>query len=145
MFNHILFPTDGSENSEQALLKVISLANRFKIKVTVLNAYDIVLGSAAIGMYEYYADLKDKMKENAEEIVKKVNDKLKNMDINTQGLIMEESAGPAIVEVAKQEECDLIVIGTRGLSGFKTFLLGSVSHYVVHHTDVPVLLIPNKK
>jgi nucleotide-binding universal stress UspA family protein len=50
-------------------------------------------------------------------------------------------AGPKIVEKAEENDCDLIVIGNRGLGSVRSILLGSVSNYVVHHIKSPILLI----
>ncbi|MEM2981913.1 MAG: universal stress protein, partial [Candidatus Bathyarchaeia archaeon] len=46
-----------------------------------------------------------------------------------------------IVNIAKEEKTDLIIIGSRGLSGVKRFLLGSVSNRVSHHAPCPVLIV----
>jgi nucleotide-binding universal stress UspA family protein len=48
-----------------------------------------------------------------------------------------------ILAEAAEEDADLIVLGTRGLAGVKSFLLGSVSHTVVQHADRPVLIAPS--
>ncbi|MBE0428510.1 MAG: universal stress protein [Thermoleophilia bacterium] len=52
-----------------------------------------------------------------------------------------ESLGSAIVEIAKRENADLIVLGSRGLSEFRGMLLGSVSSKVVQHASCPVLIV----
>jgi len=46
-----------------------------------------------------------------------------------------------IINIAKEESSDLIVIGSRGLSGAKRFLLGSISNSVSHHAECPVLIV----
>ena len=46
-----------------------------------------------------------------------------------------------IVQTAEEAGCDLIVLGSRGLSEFKSFLLGSVSDHVTHHAHCPVLIV----
>lgn len=52
-------------------------------------------------------------------------------------------AASAIIEQGRELEADLIVVGTRGLGGLKSFMLGSVSHEVVQHADRPVLVVPS--
>jgi nucleotide-binding universal stress UspA family protein len=49
----------------------------------------------------------------------------------------------AILAVAADVDADVIVLGTRGLSGVKSLMLGSVSHAVLHHADRPVLVVPS--
>ena len=48
--------------------------------------------------------------------------------------------GEGILKVAREENAALVVTGTRGLGKFRRTLLGSVSDYLVHHSDVPVLV-----
>lgn len=49
-----------------------------------------------------------------------------------------------IVAVATELDAGVIVMGTRGLNGVKSFLLGSVSHHVAQHADRPVLVVPSR-
>ncbi|KAK3083503.1 hypothetical protein FSP39_024367, partial [Pinctada imbricata] len=53
-------------------------------------------------------------------------------------------AGEVIIRIAKEENCKLIVTGSRGLGKFKRFVLGSVSDYLVHHSHCPVLICRSK-
>ena len=52
------------------------------------------------------------------------------------------SPAPTLINVARREHADLIVTGTRGMGGFKDLMLGSVSHQLVLHATVPVVVIP---
>ena len=52
------------------------------------------------------------------------------------------SIGADIVKVAKSGDADFIVIGSRGLSQARRTILGSVSEYVVHHSRIPVIIVP---
>jgi len=54
------------------------------------------------------------------------------------------SAGEGLVQMAEEEQCDLIVMGTRGLGSIRRTILGSVSDYVLHHSKVPVIICPKK-
>jgi len=58
--------------------------------------------------------------------------------------IMEEGTptGTALIEVAVREGAEMIVVGSRGLSGVTEFLLGSVSHQVAHHSPIAVVIVP---
>ena len=53
---------------------------------------------------------------------------------------MAGKSGEAIIAAAREEKAGLIVMGTRGMGKFRRTLLGSVSDYVLHHADVPVLI-----
>jgi nucleotide-binding universal stress UspA family protein len=55
----------------------------------------------------------------------------------------EHGIAPAILEVADELDADLIVLGTRGLTGVRSMLLGSVSHSVLQHADRAVFVVPS--
>lgn len=55
--------------------------------------------------------------------------------------LKEGDAGKEIVKYCEEAGCDLIVMGSRGLSGLKEWWLGSVSHYVSQHTKRSVLIV----
>ena len=56
--------------------------------------------------------------------------------------VVEVGAPPdTILDVAKREDADVIVMGSRGLSPMETVVLGGVSHYVLHYATVPVLIV----
>jgi nucleotide-binding universal stress UspA family protein len=58
--------------------------------------------------------------------------------------IIEEgtSIGSALIDAGLREGADMIVVGSRGLNGVTELLLGSVSHYVAHHSAIPVVIVP---
>ena len=53
-----------------------------------------------------------------------------------------KNPGEGIITTAEKERADLIVMGTRGLSTLRRTVLGSVSDYVLHHTKIPVAVVP---
>uniref|UniRef100_H2YBW7 UspA domain-containing protein n=1 Tax=Ciona savignyi TaxID=51511 RepID=H2YBW7_CIOSA len=56
---------------------------------------------------------------------------------------MDDAApGEAIVKIATDENCDVIVMGSRGLGAVRRTILGSVSDYVIHHAKIPVIICP---
>ena len=57
-------------------------------------------------------------------------------------ILKDERPDHTIIEVAKEEKVDLIVIGARGLGSLRRTVLGSVSDFVVHHSPVPVTVVP---
>lgn len=75
---------------------------------------------------------------------KKINDVvqlLENASINYHTHILHGEAAPTILTFAEEHQVDCIVIGSRGLNQFQTFLLGSVSHKVAKRAKCPVLIV----
>ena len=58
--------------------------------------------------------------------------------------VLDGNTAQTVLAVARDADADVVVLGTRGLSGVKSFLLGSVSHAVVQHADRPVLVVPSE-
>ncbi len=54
-----------------------------------------------------------------------------------------QGAPAAILQAARELDADVVVVGTRGLGGVKSYLLGSISHAVLQHADRPVLVVPS--
>jgi nucleotide-binding universal stress UspA family protein len=80
--------------------------------------------------------------EKAELTVAPLRQQLESDGVDHEVLILEGDPAQAILVAAEDEKCDLIVMGTRGLSDFMGMALGSISHKVLHTTNCMVLLIP---
>ena len=83
--------------------------------------------------------------EESQKLLQKYEEKCKKMNAQYKLLSVEShhSPGQIICDTAKEHKASLIVIGQRGLSAFSRALLGSTSDYVLHHADIPVLVVPN--
>lgn len=129
----ILVPLDGSRNSMRGLETGIHLAKEHEASLTVIHVIHM----------PHKKELKQK--ELEEEVppesflyAKKLA--VKN-DIPFFSRILTGDPGHSIVEYSDTHNIDLIVIGARGLSGFKKIFLGSVSSYVMHKSKMAVMLI----
>lgn len=140
-YKHILVAYDGSELAQKALEQAVSLVRANPVtQLTVLYAFhlpSIVVGAAyyagsAIADKEYY--------EYAEETLDKARKVVAELPYT--GVEMREGFPiDTILETAEEKGCDLIVMGSRGLSGLKELVLGSVSHAVVQKAKMPVLIV----
>ncbi len=136
----ILIPIDGSENSRLALLEGKKLGEVFKSEVLILyvERIDQFRGPYA----DVYVPIPN---EEVEEAGKKVIVDGLEVFKDYQGVVetMIEFGDPAetIIEVADKKNMDLVVMGSRGLSGIQRFLLGSVSNKVLNHSHTSVLII----
>lgn len=144
MFHKILIGSDGTEGTRKAALLAAEIAKRFASETFVLNVFDLTLAAGNdIGSWSLtipsdiiQASMESRRAE-ADEIVKPLLERLQppyHM-LQRTGHPVEE-----ILEVARSEQADLIVVGSRGLPQLEEFLLGSVSHGVLHHARCSVLL-----
>ncbi len=145
MFKIILFATDNSAHSDKALPQVIDLAKSNNSKVIVLNTYYIPKNLRTNNDSEqHYANL-DKMEKNlidyGNKIVNHVKEKLEEQNINVKAIVVNGPAGITIVNKAKEENCDLIIVGTRGMGNIQNPLISSVSNFVIHNAKCSVLLV----
>lgn len=124
----ILVPTDGSENSEKALRYAVQLAKKFEATMTLLHVQESHL----------FRMKPQASKEIGTRILSKTAEQAKGVQVDQK--LEAGHPGDLIVETAKDQNYDLIVMGTKGLGAITRFLLGSVSDHVIHHADCAVLL-----
>lgn len=139
----ILVPTDFSADATKAISTAADLAKLFDAKVVVLHAYHVELPMATPmgepralpqGFYE-------EMRQQATEQVQKVAAELVAQGVDASGVAVFEPASLSIVSRAESLPADLIVMGTRGRTGLKHILLGSVAERVVRTASCPVLTV----
>ncbi len=141
--NTILVPTDFSADAETALSTATELAKLFGAKIVLLHAYhvDIPLVSPMAGGYAlpqgFYEDLRCQATAQVEKLAKEVATE----GIEATGIALQEPAAVVIAAQAESLPADLIVMGTRGLTGLKHALLGSVAERVVRTAPCPVLTV----
>jgi nucleotide-binding universal stress UspA family protein len=142
VFKHILVAIDGSTYSNEALPAALEIAQKFQSKILVLHVSEHDRGRAVVYALETPAGVTVMVGE----AVKKARD----LGIAADGQVRDVAAGhvaKAIVETAKANGVDLIVMGSRGLSDVQGLLLGSVTHKVMQAASIPVLVVrpPVKK
>lgn len=129
----ILVAVDGSEDSKRATTMAATIAEKYESELIVLN---VIPGRA-------YDQLRAVAERKAREIVDREVATARDYGIKATWEILPsaESIVGQIVDYADREKIDMIVIGTRGLGGFKRMIIGSVSSGVVTHTHCPVLVV----
>ena len=137
----ILVPVDGLETCQKTFDTAISLSEKFGSELVVLYVKPIVdpLSHPSYLALEEHSDIH--IEDIAKDIAEKATDKLQG-DGRTVYTVV-ESGDPAstIIDVASRENCDMIVMCTHGMGAVKRFFLGSVTNKVVHHAEVPVLVV----
>ena len=133
----ILVPLDGSKNSLRGLENAIYLARQCQASVTGLYVIGLVLPSrnAPISSIERY------LLNQAAKFMKKAKKHAAKHGILFKDKVLYGNEGPQIVSFAKKNHFDIIVIGSRGRSTAKEIFLGSTSNYVLHKSEIPVLIV----
>ena len=137
----ILVGVDGSEESLHAVDYAVDAAQKYDAEVIALNvilSYMTIFGPA---IPRYMSELK----QEAQSYLDKVKEKTKTIRNNRLRLRTEiveaASAVSGVVDFAEKEKADLIIVGTRGRSGFTKLLLGSVASGVVTYAHCPVMVV----
>ncbi len=142
VINNILFPADGSETSNKALTFVKNLALKFEAKVTVIHIYEfpVLIGGFEINPV-YIVELEQNLQKRGETILENAKKELDLMGIESATILLQGDTGKTIVDFVNGDAYDLLVIGSHGTGAIKSFLMGSTSNYVIHHTNCPTLVI----
>ncbi len=145
---HILVAVDGSTDSERAFAFALKLAGKTGARLTVLK---VLPGITTLGAMASRAPLPQSTydefyrfaEKESKEIVNRELSQARGHGVKAKGEVVRSSGTvvSGIVDFATKDKADLIVIGTRGLGGFKRLLMGSVSTGVVTHAHCPVLVV----
>jgi nucleotide-binding universal stress UspA family protein len=141
MFSHILVPYDGSAPSAKALDKAVQMAQsnpETKLTVThVINLQPVIVGEMTFPQPEGY---QEQLQEQGNVLLEKIKNTIEGLP-RADVIVLAGSPAEAIVEYAESNSCDLIIMGSRGLSAIKEWMLGSVSHNVIQHARMPVMIM----
>jgi nucleotide-binding universal stress UspA family protein len=140
----ILVPVDFSEHSQRALDEAVSLARHFGAEVILFHCYPIPIPSFGSGApYGTLAPERyvDAVRTAALQRVKQWRDKAIAQGVRADGQIGAGAPASEIAALAAKIGADLIVIGTRGLSGLEHVLLGSVAERTIRIAPCPVLTV----
>ena len=135
----ILVPTDGSGQAFKALGRAIEFARIFEAELTLLMVPDLNENVSAFERVSLSGQIPAELKIGAFQFLAEL---MHIVPAEVRAHTRVEIGDPAetIVRVAEEEESDLIVIGSRGMSSFHNFFTGSVSSYVLKHAYCPVLV-----
>ena len=144
MFKHILIPTDGSKLSEAAVRAGIELAGEKAAKLTVLYVmpdYSAMMYSSE-GMVGYNpAELRKDAEKTADKVLQAVQEMAKAEGVECKtARTMNFSVHQAIIQQAKDSDCDLICMASHGRKGIAGILLGSETQRVLVNSSIPVLV-----
>lgn len=145
MFTSIVVGTDGSGTAELAVAEAIELAGRLQAKLLIVSAYepisDLRLRQERQGL-PTDAEWMVGPREDVLAILSESEAAAKQAGLGSvETFARQGDAADAIIDIAEEQNCDLIVVGNRGMTGAKRFLLGSVPNKVSHHAPCSVLIV----
>ena len=140
MFHNILVAVDGSTHSDLALAQAIDLAECERSRLTVMTGIVPVPVAAFAASTVALPEAIYSAHAEAQSVIRQARDRVPD-DIPVTTIVTEEPIRCALVEQVKAGRHDLVVLGSRGRGAVRSALLGSVSHYVLHHSPAPVLIV----
>jgi len=144
----MLVAIDGSETAAKALDYALNLAEKCGAEVQIISVVPPVesimprftLATPPSTVYTTFIDEVEKRLKNVlSEALKEAREKRPNLKISTK--LITGRPADTIIQTAKEENVDLIVVGSRGLSGVEEIVLGSVSDRVADYATCPVLIV----
>ena len=144
MFRSIVVGTDGSETARQAVQQAIGLARAVGASIELVSAYEPIPNQRIRQeAREAPQDLQWMVnpREDVDATLREAVEEAERAGVTVEGYAREGDPADAILDVAEERGADLIVVGNKGMTGAKRFLLGSVPNKVSHHAPCSVLII----
>ena len=144
MFGRIVVGTDGSVTATEAVRQATDLAKTVGASVALVSAFEPVAQSR---LREERQQVPDDLahivtpREDVEATLAEAAKVVEGAGVKVQTFARQGDPADAILDVAEEENADLIVVGNKGMTGAKRFLLGSVPNKVSHHAPCSVLNI----
>jgi nucleotide-binding universal stress UspA family protein len=144
MFQSIVVGTDGSETAGEAVREAIELAKAVGASIELVSAYEPVSRER---LREEARQVPGDMqwmvnpREDVEATLSEASERVEAAGVSVHTYAREGDPADAILDVAEERNADLIVVGNKGMTGAKRFLLGSVPNKVSHHAPCSVLII----
>lgn len=137
----VLLAVDGSETALHAVEHVIKRATDAKngFQVHLVNVQHPLHGS--VSSFVDAAQIKQYHHDEGMKILAPARDKLDAAGVSYQHHLFVGDPAEVVTRYAKEQGCDEIVIGTRGLSGISSLLVGSVATKIIHLAEMPVVLV----
>ena len=144
MFRSIVVGTDGSETASEAVRQATELAKAVGAKINLVSAYEPVGNQRLREERQQVPDDMQWMVNEREDVnatLRQNGEDIKEAGVNVETFARQGDPADAILDVAEEQNADLIIVGNKGMTGAKRFLLGSVPNKVSHHAPCSVMII----
>jgi nucleotide-binding universal stress UspA family protein len=150
LYKHIVVGTDFSDTAATAVEQAAELSKAFGAVLHIVTAFKPALTgniaassleAMAYGGAEFLAEAESKLGEEVEATLERIAKRLADdgVQVKTHGIAGDPA--DALITCAERVKADLIVVGNRGMSGAKRFILGSVPNKITHHAPCSVLVV----
>jgi nucleotide-binding universal stress UspA family protein len=144
MFRQIVVGTDGSDTATEAVRQAADLAKKVEAKVGIVSAFEPVSQQR---LREERQQVPEDVahtvgpREDVEATLAEAAKVVESEGVEVTTFARQGDPADAILDVAEEENADLIMVGNKGMTGAKRFLLGSVPNKVSHHAPCSVLIV----
>ena len=144
MFGSIVVGTDGSDTAKEAVRQATDLAKAVGARIDLVSAFEPVGNQR---LREERQQVPEDMqwmvhaREDVEATLSEAADQIREAGVEVETFSRQGDPADAILDVAEEKNSDLIIVGNKGMSGAKRFLLGSVPNKVSHHAPCSVMII----
>ena len=144
MFRSIVVGTDGSDTARKAVREAVELAKSLNASLDIVSAYEPVSGQR---LREEARQAPEDLqwtinaREDVDATLREAEEEIEDSGVQVRTFAREGDPADAILDVAEERDADLIVVGNKGMTGARRFLLGSVPNKVSHHAPCSVLII----
>ena len=144
MFQSIVVGTDGSETAGEAVREAIELATAVGGSIELVSAFEPVPNQRLREESRQAPEDLQWMvnpREDVDATLKEAAEQAKEAGVDVETYARQGDPADAILDVAEEQNADLIIVGNKGMTGAKRFLLGSVPNKVSHHAPCSVMII----
>ncbi|QLH05861.1 universal stress protein [Nitrosopumilus ureiphilus] len=137
LYMNILVPLDGSKYSEKALIHACEMAKSYQSRLILLYVVEKSIPINLLDRKEYLEILRkfgNKVLTNGKEITTK-------RGVDSKIVMKEGNVSTEIIKLAKKEQCNMIIIGSKGLGKAARFFLGSVSNKLANNSPCSILIV----
>jgi nucleotide-binding universal stress UspA family protein len=147
---NVLVPVDGSPISKKAVLYAIHISKLEGAKIVLMHVIEDVKQGGSIGLQAKYGNtrlvegFRNARRLSAEKWIAEMRKTAEKSNVESEAeILLDDGTSEAgmIVNYAKKNDIDLIVMGSKGQSKFKSLIVGSVTNGVVNHSNCPVLVV----
>jgi nucleotide-binding universal stress UspA family protein len=145
MFHNILVAFDGSPDADEALTQAIDLAESEHTRLTLMTGMADLPPTAYLGISGAAVEsVLESARTEAEATLRQAVDRVPD-DLPVSTVLTDKPIGMALIRQIADGNHDLVVMGSRGRGAVRSALLGSASHYTLHHSPVPVLIVHHER